>query len=178
MYYDETQEQDWSNYIPDAMRTSSDKVGSYGQESCDLAHAALGINTEWREYLEASTGEHAAEELGDLCWFIALALTALGTTTIPALKADPDDITTPEAIAQLQNIAKDWFAYGVLSDDQRGEALFALSVIAAHLFRHHDVGTLQRKNISKLSARYPEAWNQQDALERDTEAECEAMRRA
>ena len=75
------------NYIKDAIRTESSKVFLEGKKR--LLHAGIGIATESGEFLDALKKAifygkeldrvNLKEELGDLLWYIAIAMDELGT---------------------------------------------------------------------------------------------------
>lgn len=100
---------------------------NYDIGALELWHAVLGIASELGELIEALLpylleGKqidffNAAEELGDIEWYVALAATALG----------------------------------------------------------QDLDELRARNILKLKRRYPEKFTERDAVERDLEAEREAL---
>lgn len=75
----------FTQYQEQAMRTA--KVGS---TDFDLMHAAYGVSGEAGEFVDCIKKaqvygrtldhEHAAEELGDILWFVALGCKALGVS--------------------------------------------------------------------------------------------------
>src|SRR5690606_5016493 len=66
-----------THYIPLALRTNSPVTGSNPEVSPNLLHAALGLASEVLEVLLANPADTLAE-LGDVCWFVALAGFELG----------------------------------------------------------------------------------------------------
>lgn len=81
------------NYIEEAMRTNSPNFPvelHKNRKTVDLLHAAIGMSTESGEFLDALKKHlfygkpldfvNLAEELGDMCWYVAVALNALGLT--------------------------------------------------------------------------------------------------
>lgn len=110
---------DSSVYETEAARTTSPK--QHGQvamlvtiKQMQLLHAAIGLATETGEFADTVKTHvfykfeldhfNAKEELGDLCWYIALALDAVGSSfsevmegNIAKLKKRYPDGWTPEA---------------------------------------------------------------------------------
>lgn len=83
------------NYIKEVLRTESIDFEAIQRRISDIEgirmlHAALGCCTEsaefadvvkkWLFYDEQPDLNNAAEELGDMCWYIGIALDVLGTT--------------------------------------------------------------------------------------------------
>jgi len=79
------------NYIEEALRTSSTKA-DISDRKVQLLHAAVGLCTESAEFLDVLKKAvfyckpmtekellNLEEELGDLCWYMAIAMNQLGT---------------------------------------------------------------------------------------------------
>ena len=162
----------WNEYARLAMRTNSETVGTYGRVSLDLMHGAAGLVTEVKEWLEATEEAHRDEELGDCCWFIALCYLSIAEdrfTITPHKRPVSDPLF---AAIELLDIAKRLYAYGKVKEGDKRKSIEILNGIVAALQindRH------MKSNINKLRARYPEGFNQADALNRDVEAEYSAM---
>ncbi len=82
-------------YLKESGRTVSDNYEAIGgrmitQQNIDLLHAGIGLATEGGEFLDAMKKHifygkeldtvNLAEELGDILWYVALAMRALDTT--------------------------------------------------------------------------------------------------
>ena len=82
-------------YLKESGRTVSDNYEAIGdrmttQQNIDLLHAGIGLATEGGEFLDALKKHifygkpldtvNLAEELGDILWYVALAMRALDTT--------------------------------------------------------------------------------------------------
>lgn len=163
----------WKEYQPLAMRTNSDKVGTWCRESVDFMHGAAGLLTEVKEWQEAEDELNAEEELGDCAWFIALCAQALDIKDISAIKPPVKSTPLIYATVDLVDIAKRWFAYGILKDEHKQQAIDILTMIM------RDVCLRDRhlvSNIEKLKARFPEGFTQENADSRDKEAEYSAMK--
>lgn len=82
-------------YLKESGRTVSNNYTAIGgrmttQQNIDLLHAGIGLATEGGEFLDALKKHlfygkeldtvNLAEELGDILWYVALAMRALDTT--------------------------------------------------------------------------------------------------
>lgn len=86
---------DVKNFIKDAIKTESNKYPldneyeSYTTQDNRLLHAAMGLSTEASEFLDPIKKylfygkpldiTNLKEELGDMLWYMAIAMDALGT---------------------------------------------------------------------------------------------------
>lgn len=159
-----------NDYITKAMRTNSDIVGTHGRASVDLTHACLGLVTEVDEFMDATSELNAVEEIGDICWYIALACHAVDAEWPDAIV--PND-TLDAIVAKLTDLAKRWFAYG----DRPPKAVveFMLGMIVGY-FIDDQITEGQQRNIAKLAKRYPDKFTQAHALHRNLSAEMDALR--
>lgn len=101
-----------------AMRTAK----AMGSQAADLSHAALGVAGEAGEFCDAVKkhavygkpldAENAAEELGDLLWYVALGCSALGVNMGDVMadnisklrKRYPDKYTDTDALARADKL--------------------------------------------------------------------------
>lgn len=174
------------NYIELAMRTNSNLTGCFGVPA-DLLHATLGLVDEHFEYQAADSWLNAVEELGDMCWFVALATRALQSRINPFdgyenFGTNKDVPLLADAIAEFVEIVKKAYAYGKPLADVRERLEFLLCTI---VYRIHVIAELKCKrqlielltaNIAKLEARFPEKFEQGMALVRTVKDESAAMR--
>lgn len=105
------------DYIKQAIRTESRNFYlSDAKEDTRLLHAAIGLCTEAGEFLDSvkkqlfygapKDATNLKEELGDLCWYMAVAMDSLGTnfekvmeTNIAKLRARyPEKFTSENAL--------------------------------------------------------------------------------
>lgn len=180
----EDEEEMTENYITQAMRTNSTVVGVSPAVSPDLLHATLGINSELHEYDMAKSWLNAIEELGDLCWFVALAAFDLGCDPFQKwdtyLDEHPDSMLLKEAVAEFLDLVKGAYAYNKPLDIPRLHLL--LDVMAgriAKIIRSKSKFTpdeVLAANIEKLRARFPEKFDTELALHRNVKQEAGAMR--
>lgn len=172
-----------TNYITLAMRTNSTLTGTSGLVSPDLLHATLGLADEHFEYAMASSWLNAVEELGDLCWFIALAANDLGCDPFAAAEG-MGQLSLPllaEAVAEFVGAVKKSYAYGADLDKAHLGYLLAVMVVRIEAITEakgkRTLDELLAANIAKLQARYPDKFTQSDALTRDIKQEAAAMKR-
>lgn len=77
------------DFIPQAMRTESGRQPLESEELSRLLHASIGMNTEQAEFADMLKKHlfygkpldtvNLKEELGDLLWYVAIAMHVLGT---------------------------------------------------------------------------------------------------
>lgn len=176
------------NYIREAMRTNSNVTGTSNVPP-DLIHATLGLADEVYELgvaIEQESIAHVVAEMGDLCWFIALASHALDYDPfdLPACTSAEDAPAPPELVARFISLIKKSYAYGApLPVEELRDILAALvkgiryvcesKMLGAevHSFEH-----LLESNLAKLRRRFPGAFNSQLALVRNVTNEMEALR--
>ena len=156
----------------------------------DFVHGALGLASELREYRDAPDQRGRIEELGDLCWFIALCGQAVSLDPfiapaeasfepLPA-RIDSDQATEQldVVIAFLVDCAKAWHAYRKAPSLERVEGCLWRAVNLVEALAAMDdrsLVDLQEANIRKLRVRFPEKFEQARALTRDIDAEQDAL---
>lgn len=178
-----------SDYVMLAMRTAK----AMPTPAMNFAHAALGLVDESYELLLTNGSLHAIEEIGDLCWFIALAGETLGTDPFgeyAAAVADggatlaPTTMACAERALRLASIiagrAKKWLVYGQEPSEGTAGLLVNLVALAARAaeIEGHTLERVQELNIAKLAARFPDGFSDWNANNRDTVAEYVAMKEA
>lgn len=185
-YEQPTEEPDMgiTNYIDLAMRTNSTVTGMNRAVSPDLLHATLGIVSENYEYDMAKSWLNAVEELGDLCWFMALAGQDLAYDPFDGwedyIDLNPDAPLLKEAVAEFVDQVKAAYAYGKLLDVPRLRFLLSTmagrtaKIIASKSERTPD--EILMANIAKLQKRFPEKFTTEAALNRNIQQEAGAMR--
>jgi len=158
----------WADYVPAAMRTNSGKTGSFGNQSCDFAHACLGIVSEINEIRHAKSMTDIFLEKGDLAWFIALAYQAIEMRP-PAFELLPITSTgIANDQADLCDLGKKWFAHGKINSEMRQ----LMSGILANLIVHYSLNLdVLNGNLGKLYARYPSCYNTEDQAKRNKKNE-------
>jgi len=170
-------------YIAQAMRTNSTSTGLYAVHP-DLLHAALGMCDEHFEYTSARSWLNAVEELGDLCWFIALAAHALDCDPFADsdgfLRFNPEAPLLFDAVAEFVGAVKKNYAYGKPLDMARLRWLLSAMVsrIAAicETQAERTLDDVLAANIEKLRVRFPEKFDEALAIDRNVKQEAAAMR--
>jgi hypothetical protein len=172
------------SYIHDAMRTNSPNTGTFDTLTPDLLHATLGMCDEHFEYNMARSWLNAVEELGDFCWFIALAAHTVKTDPFEYwetfIDENPDAPMLQEALASFVTLVKKSYAYGALFD--LPQARYLLHVMAGRIAKiavtkgGRQPDELLAANIKKLKARFPDKFEQHLALVRDVKQEAAALR--
>lgn len=166
-----------------------------------LMHAAMGLVTEAAELSEETLEKvlfdhvHVIEELGDLEWYVALAVRALGKNL-----DDIDDRAHRTYLAETQNmptLRSDWatrriiVTAGDLIDQLKkltiyskplDEEKFLTGIVKLRGYidvmclcvrvRLHEV---REKNIAKLMKRYPDKFTSERAINRDLDGERRAL---
>lgn len=169
------------NYIDLAMRTNSTVTGQNADVTPDLLHATLGLADELFEYNMSQSWLNAVEELGDLCWFVALAGHAINHDPFDAPQPDLDKAPTlTDAVASFVGSVKKSYAYG--KDLDTVSLRYLLDVIVARVAViaenkvKRSLDEVLSANIAKLEARYPEKFTQDAAILRGIKQEAAAMR--
>lgn len=178
------------NYTQLAMRTNSNVTGQNPEVTPDLLHATLGMADELFEYNMSQSWLNAVEELGDLCWFIALAGNSLdhdafdnATNDSPfgPVAVDLDRAPTlTDAVASFVGSVKKSYAYGKALDTITLRYLLDVMVARIALIAENKsqrtLDEVLTANIAKLEARYPEKFTQDAAIVRSIKQEAAAMR--
>lgn len=151
-----------------------------------LLHAAMGICTEVGELLELESVEQMMEELGDLLWYVALGLDALGADFdgVEPLEVSIRGETPAESLiilgTDLLDLVKKQIFYGREFDAQVAiDLLYGLQVVISAGLKYGEsdwtMDDLIEANVKKLMKRYPEKFSEAAANERDVKAEYAAM---
>lgn len=173
-----------TTYLALAMRTNSTVVGSNPAVTPDLMHATLGFADELYEYNTAKSWLNAVEELGDFCWFVALAASALNCDPFADqahfAKINPAPPLLAEAVGEFVTTVKKAYAYGAVLDSKHLRFLLGAMVMRiaaiAEAKADRSMDELLSGNIAKLQARYPEKFTAEAALTRDLRGEALALR--
>lgn len=157
------------DYINLAMRTNSHVTATHGRNSVNFTHACLGMVTELDELHKAIDDVNRREEIGDMCWYIALACDAMNVEW-----PEPTDFTTNHSLDDiifiLADLAKKWFAYGKRPRTAIVQVL--LGQIVMHLgWKGDSIDDAKQRNIAKLQKRFPDKFDSVHAVNRDLNAE-------
>lgn len=163
-----------------ANRTMAD----LGSEVMDFAHMALGLTSELGELFSAGENQDRAniiEEHGDLNWFLAgiCKIFNFGFTEIinEGLNIKQDEEIPTEALTSVFEIAdmsKALLAYGKPVDRAKLRCQLvrlATFLKAIPVEENFDYLHSLQKNIEKLQARFPDKFDADKAINRDTDNE-------
>lgn len=166
---------------------------SWHQPNERLLHAAMGLCTETAELYELESEQHELEELGDICWYVALGLDALGSSWEEIQIMDGEEFvalvrgnTADESVmiyaTDLLDMMKKNIFYGRPVDTEKAFGNLVLIKNCLHwgLVAGGSDLTLDQvvdANIKKLTARFPEKFTEDAANNRDVKAEYAAMSR-
>lgn len=153
-----------AQYQPLALRTAK----MYDSVAENLNHAALGIASEWLELQYARLTfdtRHTLEETGDLVWYVALACFALETTMEAVNQRTVARCTNPSYVGDFISFVKRVKIYErQITPDLREAALDNLCLVIRHaafvaLDCSSSLDQVLADNITKLRARYPDAYS-------------------
>lgn len=166
---------------------------SWHQPNERLLHAAMGLVTETGELFELESEEHELEELGDICWYLALAYDVLDMDwgidlTIDdevemLLRGDNPLESLSIYSSELLDMVKKQIFYGKPINTlaaQSAVAAMRIALIVGTNGNDASPYTFQQvldANVRKLKKRYPEKFTEEAAINRDVKAEYEAMSR-
>lgn len=181
-------ESPWNNFFSAVMPD-----GTPSKDFARLSHAIHGFVTEAGELLEWSQNAtydnydrvnltNLIEELGDWCWYFAIYMDVCEKSEIYSYRSE---LSTRECIiqlninsAQMANIGKRTWFYGKEFDFGAMETLVveAFSLVRNIMANHNmDIQDVLTRNINKLKARYPDKFSTENAINRDLDAEAEAL---
>lgn len=173
-------------YVKLAIRTES-KVMIGSKRNTRIAHAALGLTSELSELFEASIEDkpdwNRVEELGDLCWYLAIICDELGIADehlIPGILQEFKS-TGPQfvidglvvSVGQLANEAKRMIFYQ--APPNYVAIVNATRRCLAALCTREEFELILVKNIRKLAIRYPDGFTDVAAQIRDLESEIKVL---
>lgn len=172
------------NYIEQATRTES--VDLFKVDSPRLLHAAIGAMTEASELLLADDDAiNVKEEMGDILWYIAIACATEGWTfeqlilqaDVQRCEEDPLQAMLGGAADALDVVKRGLF-YGIPTDREKFMVHFGTLLLSIQYLAQDcswKIEDLQEANIAKLTTRFPDKFTSEAAVERDIEAEREAL---
>lgn len=172
----------FKEYQVNAQRTCAD----LGSLKANIAHMALGIASENEEFLKAMVNNdmvNAREEQADICWYVAnwcnlrnfdMEEIAEGmNSSFDYLEDCENNVSMFEIHAsRLADYAKKFLAYDKPMETHLEKK--SLSAVLASLAIEDTGFNFEvdlAKNIAKLKKRYPGKFTNEDAINRDLEAE-------
>lgn len=171
-------------YQKETWRTCPD----LGSEAMNLSHMVLGICSEYSEYLTAVAKKDSinlSEELADKFWYISNYCNfrnySLSDLWDEKEKLKPNynlsDYSTLNyfyCLAELQDIVKKNLAYGKeIIKEKEKDILLSLLFTLQTLWKDFDFDLEKslENNINKLRIRFPDKFTEENALNRNLEAE-------
>ncbi len=186
-----------NEYVKLALRTESIRPfdgTDHGRRASRLVHGALGIVTEIGELMAAkTTGDEAStpaglaialrnykEELGDICWYLAVLADEFGFTLKESPEFDPEGTGFGVFIDSLSDHAKRTWFYNlpanVTSIEAAANGVFScVCHLCSKVTGSDSIEEILETNIRKLQVRYPEKFSDWHAANRDLEAETKAL---
>lgn len=162
-------------YQEKAKRTTAD----LGTTILNLIHMGLGMCTELSELQDAIENEdivNIGEELADFQWYLSNYNTLRGYTYTennnPVYYNDINDLYY--TVSELQDLLKKELAYGKKINLEFEKSLLdSLNYMIKGFYNTYELNQSEylQKNIDKLIARYPEKFNEHDAVNRDLDTE-------
>ncbi len=144
-----------------------------------LLHGALGLADEAAELAVAKDSTNLIEELGDLMWFTAVIADEIGFK--PVYRAVPFGgvVALNHSVGVVASKVKAHVFYGRALD--KAAIAEALQIIVDFVgfvggFSNVTIGQITNANIRKLKVRFPDAFTEQNANSRNTEAEASAVK--
>lgn len=170
--------------IEEYKELANSTMADLGSEASDFAHMSLGITSELGELFLAGENEDTVniiEEHGDLNWFVAgiCKIYNFGFTELynEAMTIKEDQEVPKEAFTSVFGIAdlsKGLLAYGKPVDRKKLKSLlvkFFIFLKAISIEEDFDYLHSLQKNIEKLKARFPDKFDADKAINRDTDNE-------
>jgi NTP pyrophosphatase (non-canonical NTP hydrolase) len=179
------------DYIPLAVRTESPR--KFDGFNSRLVHAALGVLTESVELRKHADVINLKEELGDVCWYVAISMDELGLNNADGIKAigleaelatmnPPSEFLMMHAIfasSDLVDMAKKHMFYNrTLNHGDFIENLSTIIEAIRLICNAHGIllSDVLESNIRKLRTRYPEKFTDEKAIVRNLAAESAALK--
>lgn len=169
-------------YIPLAIRTEVPRpiLERY-------LHGTIGVCTEAAELLTFTDKANAKEELGDICWYLAIQFDALSQgeaypnpsaeLVYEGVRFTTEDIIIMAADS-LDAVKKAWFYGRPVNESKIAVNARKTMLAVAYIARRHGltVPDVLEANIAKLKVRYPDKFTSEHAYSRNLEAEKEAIK--
>jgi NTP pyrophosphatase (non-canonical NTP hydrolase) len=183
------------DYVQLAIRTESPIAQIPSTLNMRVFHASLGICTEVGELFSNLNIEdedlHAinlVEELGDLCWYLALACDALkldfkGHITRIDLPIYEYECVIDNLVIESSNLL-DLFKKSIFYRKEFNltiacKTILTIIDLVVSIADENDlnISNILERNIAKLSARYPDRFTEYYAINRDLDAEDHELRK-
>ena len=146
----------------------------------DIIHSILGIYTEFVELVEGlyiNDEINIKEEIGDICWYVALGFSTLNIN--PKIFSEIEvnfETVLSEILVWIDKVKRTLF-YKEKFDIKKFEKFlqkvqFVTEIITNELFENEiSYSDILELNIKKLAKRYPDGFSEEKALKRDLDKE-------
>ncbi len=183
-----------SQYVQDSLRTKS---ANFQPDSIhpDLIHAILGIQTQSAQLLQAAKKDrideiNVAEQIGDICWYLAIAYAHFGTVMNDNYYVQPKisqaylNTQINERVANLNilsgkliDILKRSMYYGKGKETPSikniesiiDEVWIQCVNLASDI--GYNIDDIMNTNINKLKTRFPDKFSTQNVFNRNLQAQ-------
>ncbi len=174
---------DFNEYIKLAVRTES-RINPYTgiafSRQQRVFHAAMGLVTEAAELIDVYKKHiyygkdldrvNTKEEIGDICWYLALAYDAWGIKPVACVQGETaGTLYQISLMVQSSAICLGFTEEKSIFDKQLADILGSIIVICKT--EGFVLDEILETNIAKLRARYPGKFNSNKALNRDLKTE-------
>ena len=163
----------WKDYCQAAKRT----LVKLENDKLDLSHMILGLISEYNEYQDAVTYKDEVnknEEVGDMYWYVANYCNMRNIN--PTFDYNIGYENYAYCLSKLSNIVKRYVAYNKEID--KLEEKYWINGILFNLnsmYIDTTMETVLEKNINKLKVRFPDKFDTEKAINRDLNAEYNAL---
>lgn len=143
-----------------------------------LLHGALGLADEAAELAVAKGNNNLIEELGDLMWFVAIIADEIKFVPDYRSVGFGGAVAIHHAVGTISSKVKAHVFYGRKLDDVAIASSLQTIVDFVNFvsgFAGVDMRVVTKGNIQKLQVRYPQAFTEDKANNRDTDAEAQAV---
>lgn len=166
-----------NDYVKLALRTESVRPfdnTDHGRRASRLVHAALGIESEMAELGMSVDDANTLEELGDLCWYLAVLADEFGFDLEEVRHKAPAG-----SWGAISDQAKRVWFYNAPADvtaiEKAAGNLMQFVFVTATISLRVSLDLVLEANVRKLRTRFPDKFSDQAALNRDLEAESKAL---
>ena len=146
---------------------------SLGSDKLDLSHMALGILSEFEEYINCTDDVNKSEECSDIMWYISNYCTFREWDLDDLWKnKKPNNNSFIVNVSILQDIVKKFIVYNKKIDvEKEYQILTGLISNVYDMYDGIDYEKSLENNINKLKVRFPEKFTEENALNRNLKEE-------
>ena len=161
-----------------------------GSKQLNILHVILGLNSEFNELYEATDDVNRGEEISDIAWYLSNYCNTENIDLWRIFEFRPqlyyfipkNDDYIPQlqvAISKLTDLVKKNFAYK--KELNRVDIINAVELVGQRLndcYAYYNINPFESiyKNIEKLKIRFPGKFTEENANNRNLNAEYEALK--